>query len=283
VNTGTSASNAFSFNRSDAVTYTGTITGSGQVTHIGSGTTTLSAKSSYTGGTTISAGTLLLTGTSAAGSGFIHVDSAGTLRVNTGASAGVANAVSLRSASASYILDRATGQGFNAYSASSSLGGSNVTASLLAGTASAARTITTSMAATSLATNDNIRVSDVFNLQGTGTDIFVLQLQIADVVSGEYLGWLNGSNTWVNAVTGNSSTGANAVTNFAGSFASSGASATANYLGSWGYDATGETVWAVLDHNSGFAVIPEPQTWVLIGFGIAVVGWRVKTRRSQRA
>ncbi len=283
IDTGASSSNTFSFNRSDAVTYSGTIIGSGQVKQIGSGTTTLSARSSYSGGTTITAGALLLTGTSAAGSGFIHVDSAGTLRVNTGVNAGVANAVSLRNASASYVLDRATGQGFNAYAASSSLGGTNVTASLLAGTASAARTITTSMATTSAATNDNIRLSDVFNLQGTGTDIFVLQLQISDVVNGEFLGWLNGSNTWVNAVAGNSSTGINAVTNFAGSFATSGASATSNYLGSWGYDTTGETVWAVLDHNSGFAVIPEPQTWVLIGFGIAVVGWRLKTRRSSRA
>lgn len=285
ISLGASSANVLSFNRSDAVSYSGTISGSGQITHIGSGTTTLSARNSYSGGTTITAGTLLLTGTSAAGAGFVHVDSAGTLRVNTGVNAGIANTVSLRSASAGYILDRATGQGFNAYAASSSLGGTNVTASLLAGTASAARTLTTSMAATSAATNDNVRMSDVFNLQGTSTDVFVLQLQIADVVNGEFLGWVNGSNTWVNAVAGNSTTGGSAITNYAGSFAASGAAATASYLGSWGYDTTNETVWAVLDHNSEFAVItiPEPQTWVLIGFGIATVGWRLKTRRSNRA
>ncbi len=54
-------------------------------------------------------------------------------------------------------------------------------------------------------------------------------------------------------------------------------------LGTWGIDIDGNgtdgkgKVWAVLNHNSEFAVIPEPGTLVAGGFGmlgIAVAGLR---------
>ncbi len=48
------------FNRSDAVTYAGTISGSGAITQLGAGTLTLTADNTNTGTTTISAGTLQL-------------------------------------------------------------------------------------------------------------------------------------------------------------------------------------------------------------------------------
>ena len=51
---------ALIFNRSDSVTFAGTISGSGSVTQAGSGTTILTADNTYGGGTTISAGTLQL-------------------------------------------------------------------------------------------------------------------------------------------------------------------------------------------------------------------------------
>ena len=46
------------FNRSDAITYGGTISGPGAVQNLGAGTTTLTANNTFTGATTISAGTL---------------------------------------------------------------------------------------------------------------------------------------------------------------------------------------------------------------------------------
>ena len=49
---------ALTFNRSDALTYGGTVSGTGSLSQIGTGTTVLTGASSYTGGTTISAGTL---------------------------------------------------------------------------------------------------------------------------------------------------------------------------------------------------------------------------------
>ncbi|MDH2384437.1 autotransporter-associated beta strand repeat-containing protein [Bradyrhizobium sp. CER78] len=48
------------FNRSDAVTFDGAITGAGALNQLGSGTTILTANNSYSGGTTITAGTLQL-------------------------------------------------------------------------------------------------------------------------------------------------------------------------------------------------------------------------------
>src|SRR4029079_16709531 len=46
------------FNRSNALTYAGVISGTGSVTKSGTGTTTITGTNTYTGGTTISAGTL---------------------------------------------------------------------------------------------------------------------------------------------------------------------------------------------------------------------------------
>ncbi len=49
---------ALVFNRSDALTYAGVISGTGSLTQAGTGTTILTGANTYTGGTTISAGTL---------------------------------------------------------------------------------------------------------------------------------------------------------------------------------------------------------------------------------
>ena len=48
------------FNRSDAVTFAGVISGMGAVNQIGSGTTILTVDSPYTGGTTVNGGTLVV-------------------------------------------------------------------------------------------------------------------------------------------------------------------------------------------------------------------------------
>jgi autotransporter family porin len=70
---------ALAFNRSDAVTYAGVVSGIGSLTQAGTGTTTLTGNNTYTGGTTVNAGTLQLTGTGAIGSGAVNIASAGML------------------------------------------------------------------------------------------------------------------------------------------------------------------------------------------------------------
>ncbi|MFT4054645.1 MAG: autotransporter domain-containing protein [Novosphingobium sp.] len=78
------------FDRSDAVTFAGTISGTGTVVHAGAGTTTLSGVNTYSGGTTISAGALLGSATSF-GSGAILDDGSLTLIQTTDAT--FANAI----------------------------------------------------------------------------------------------------------------------------------------------------------------------------------------------
>lgn len=258
------------------------------LTKAGSGTQTLSGSNTYSGGTTVTAGTLLITSTNGAGTGAVRIGE-GVLQVNALSGSGaIANAITITDGDGSYILQRASGASFSAYTASSDIaGGRDTTASLLAGTASTARTLTTGFdTATSVsATNDGVRASDVFSMLGADTDIFVLQLAIATVESTQYLGWLNGSNTWVNAVAMNSATGGSAVAGYNGSYSSfvtGGGSATAAYLGSWGVDTAADTVWAILDfekETSEFAVIPEPSTWLLLGAGLGVLVCRRRMRR----
>lgn len=57
--------------------------------------------------------------------------------------------------------------------------------------------------------------------------------------------------------------------------AASATSASSEYLGSWGFDSSADTVWAILDHNSDFAIIPEANTFGLIAvIALAVVAGR---------
>jgi MYXO-CTERM domain-containing protein len=153
------------------------------------------------------------------------------------------------------------------------------------------------------ATNPNALLSDVVDLTGmtsgsetsmTGTGNFVLQMsymsdldlaalglnEAAIAASGELrLGW-NDSGTWKTAVSGNKGTFTPAFFNaaFNPSFHSA--------LGSYGVNTDNNTVWAVLNHNSEFAVIPEPSTLMLGGLallGLAGAGLRRRRMAKQSA
>jgi len=71
---------ALSFDRADAFTYAGLISGSGTLTQKGSGATTLSAANSYKGATTVAAGTLVVNGDQSAATGATTVMSGATIR-----------------------------------------------------------------------------------------------------------------------------------------------------------------------------------------------------------
>jgi len=63
-------------------------------------------------------------------------------------------------------------------------------------------------------------------------------------------------------------------------------SSTDNQLGDYGIDTTNGTVWAIVDHNSEFAVVtspvPEPSAWWLLGFSLtALVLLRRRVRLRQ--
>ncbi|MFG1428206.1 autotransporter domain-containing protein [Roseixanthobacter glucoisosaccharinicivorans] len=73
---------ALAFNRSDAVTYSGIISGTGSLTQAGGGTLILTGANTYSGGTTISAGTLQIGDGGATGSITGNVTNNGTLVFN---------------------------------------------------------------------------------------------------------------------------------------------------------------------------------------------------------
>jgi len=110
-----------------------------------------------------------------------------------------------------------------------------------------------------------------------------------------YLGYRNPSGSWVNAIQGNNGgtqdngwQGPNAVSDYQGSWASfvagPGAGDTlASLLGSWGVNTVNNTVWAVVDHNSEFAAVPEPGTLALLAAGVVALGVAYRRRKAAQA
>ena len=234
---------------------------------LGEGTLVLSGDSSYSGGTTIYAGTLVVGNDHALGAstGAVVVKG-GVLQIQGGVA--IANMITLAGGSlAQQLADHASFASLGGYESNIS-GGVATGANFLGGTSSAPANLQTSFAAVSPASNDTLRLSQVFTLSGvpvvdlsTGaTDVFVLQLTLPDVTADSYLAWYNPDpavSRWVNAVKGN--IGGTDI--FAGDRAYD--PATDFHLGTWGLDVSSDTVWAVLNHNSDFSIvaIPEPREW----------------------
>ena len=170
------------------------------------------------------------------------------------------------------------------------------TATILAGTAGVSANV--SMAWRTAATNEGL-VSDVLDLRGIGivdgqtkngsvhTNTFVLQMTyspleveertglsdtaaaLAGLIQMDYLDDGPGDH-WQPAVVGNF--GSNNDT-----FVGVGAWTGDMTLGDWGVNTSNDTVWAVINHNSEFAVVPESSALILIGaagVGLLVAAWR---------
>ena len=92
------------------------------------------------------------------------------------------------------------------------------------------------------------------------------------------LAWLNpNTDTWQNAVLGNFGSNND---HFVGVGAWNGDMT----LGDWGVNTSNDTVWAVLNHNSDYAVVPEPSTLALLGAGaIGFFGWAWRRRKGRHS
>jgi hypothetical protein len=153
-------------------------------------------------------------------------------------------------------------------------------------------------------------VSDVVDLEGLtpgaesaggATDPFVLQMSFNPLLTAKHGTLVAGlaANKLINLLSYNPATGVwdravddntgNAITSkldpsygYVGSYAQyisagqPGNSKTlAQTLGAWGVDPTNDVVWADVNHNSQFAVVPEPTTILLAGLGLlGLVGLR---------
>lgn len=275
----TGSNGTLAFDRSDAYTFSGSISGSGQVIQVGTGSTTLAAGNSYSGLTTVSAGTLLLNNASGAGTGTVHLVG-GNLSVGTGVTTALTNnSVVFRSAASSYILERGEGQSYNIFSVSSDLDADNIlntSAEMLDGTAgSGGGVFTASFSATPEVpvANDVARISDVFSLVGTGSaasDLYVLQLtlEVGTLSTDNFIGLLSGGQ-WVNAGT-----------NFLGNQSYNSGLFT---LGNYGIDLDTNSAWVVVNQGSDFAVIPEPSSVLLMTLGFGLVVWRIARKRCSLA
>jgi hypothetical protein len=132
--------------------------------------------------------------------------------------------------------------------------------------------------------SDVVRLSGIGVVNGSQTDAYGLQMTFetstfsnvaTQAAAGYiYLATLNGG-SWVNAITGDttgSGLGNLAQTKVVGAgdtlqafLNSIGNPSNLNpYVGSWGVDTTGDTAWAIVNHDSDFAVVPEPGTIALL-------------------
>jgi autotransporter-associated beta strand protein len=279
----TAASQQYSVDtNSRDVTWASNLTSSGgTLAKTGAGNLTLSGNNTYSGGTTVTGGTLILAHNSAVGTGSVTMsgNASSGLRINAGIS--IANNVVFSNTNATSAVTRVVNNGSafsmgttGNFSSSFAGGQADTTAQILAGTSSSNTELIMAFSDTSLATNDSVRISDVFSLTGSGSDVIVLQLNVAGIDADNFLGWLSGS-TWVNAVNGNVGSGSLAgayTSSFADFVANNGGSFNATtMLGAYGVDVTGGSAWAVINHNSDFAVIPEPTTWALLAASLTTL------------
>jgi fibronectin-binding autotransporter adhesin len=278
-------------NNTTTLTFSGKMTGPGSLTKIGTGTWTLSGVNSFSGLTTVAAGTLKVTGSLAS-------EASNTTFVSAGSDFTSADIIRRVQAAGSY-----GGIGSTASGTVAGLLGSS--ADLRAGVNSSGSAHDVAMQWRVRAMGDGPGVgSDVLNLTGmspaTGThvqtDPFALQMTYTptglggdeNVLAAEgllVLGWLDTTmnqpfGLWENATAGNFGTGlpGDVFPNVQSSwdaFAAANAITDANvgnFLGSYGVDVAHHTVWAVVNHNSQFAAVPEPASWELLAAAVALVG-----------
>lgn len=257
----------------------------------GTGLWVLSGNNTYSGTTDILGGILVLSHASALGTSVVNV-AGGTLRLES--SITINNIITIADGG-SVESEVASGSTYTLGSSGAVTSASETTTAAIVSSQAASSGGTLSYAfhdnpTQGFAINDNIRRSEVLSLEGTGDDVFVLQMTLdAELLSDNlFLAWYDGvSQSWVNAVEGNSGIGSAVLLDptlqgWSGAFnvAEWGSPENiAGYLGAWGYDSGTGAVWAVIDHNSDFTVVPEPGSLILLGLGLIVVIKGILRRR----
>jgi hypothetical protein len=255
------------FNRSDTYVVNNDIYGYGNIIQAGSGTLVLTGSIAASSTISVLSGALINQSTTPIGDSTHNTIDPGTNLAN-------------------WI----TPEGSLANIGATSGGGLHTASNIRAGTASSNVAVTLSYR-TRNPGESSILVSDVLEITGmtyansTQTDPFALELSYdPSLIPNEaqaafqgklFLGWNNPSGHWVNAVDGNYEFGSAVVSDYLGSWNAFAANHVTDnnlflFVGSWGVDTTGNTVWAILDHNSQFSTahnLPEPATVALLALG----------------
>lgn len=265
--------------------FVGTISGAGGFIKDGAGTLELATANTYSGVTSVIGGVLSVTTGSLANNNFDRVVIAATDSTLAG----------------NPILSRSASSIGNSYAGVGSTAGGDLgsTAELLSGSIVTGTSVDMQWRQRAIDelpeigtspplpfAEHNGLISDVLSLTGLGTDKFVLEISYdpallpggaaseASLLASKsiYLGWLDPSGLWRNAVLGNSDADTVGMNLYYPNTSWSN-TASLNTLGAWGVDTSGTIhhVWAVLDHNSEFAAVPEPGSITLLLAGCVVL------------
>ena len=119
-----------------------------------------------------------------------------------------------------------------------------------------------------------------FNSSGVNTGAAANGGDAAANYQGSFLAFVNSVVAAENSNNGNPFFGDSAFTS--GTISSLTNAQLSDILGAYGVDTSNHDVWAVINHNSQFAVVPEPSTLLLAALGLAgMAGYRVRRRRNR--
>lgn len=240
------------------------------------GTTVLTQANSHTNGTVVrGSATLIVEADDALGTGMVEVQENGTLDLRSFPSGPIDLSESGR-ITGTFSAFASEPQTVTINSDIPSAPGNRATTAEISLLASAERIVEFSTSLSSSATNDASRRSNIISIEGTANDPFVLQIAVSPWALAEegYVAWLD-NGEFVLATNGNTGNNASAQQmDFAGdfdTFVAEFGSDFSQYIGAYGGDASSGQFWAVSNHNSDFALVPEPSGGWLVALAALLI------------
>jgi len=237
------------FNRSDASTYSGIISGTGAVTKLGVGTFTLDGANTYIGGTSSSSGTFLINGDQTAATGAVDITGTGIL-------GGIGTIGGSTTIGSGATLSPGQSPGVLTFGPGANLAFTSTNSKLL-------MEISGTVRGTSY---DGITLSNSGTLTYGGDATFTITTGLADGTVLDLFAFTGPDFGTFDSITLSSGGGY------------SGGSFNSLIAGTWILiDSNGQTL-TFIESTGDLSVIPEPTSLALFGLGAMAVWWRVRRR-----